>query len=367
MSRRLSLCGAAWMSLSVFCACSSQEPEAPPQLRPVRFETVATSAAGTAAVYAGVARSSVESRLSFRVSGSLEHLPSRLGDQVRRGQVLARLDPADFELQVEQSEANLAQAHASLRRAQADYDRARALYENNNVAKSDLDAARAAAESAQAQVDAAEKALQQSRRQVGYTVLRAPSDGAIAELSAEVNESVSAGQAIFLLTSGALLEVVSAVPEVLISQVKQEQPVEVEFDALPGRRFPAEITEVGVASSSSSAFEVTAKLLESSPEIRSGMAAEVYFEFQDAAPGGVHIAPVAVGEDARGRFVFVLEGNGDGEGVVRRRDVVVGELSQQGLGILQGLEPGERVVTAGVRRLSDGMAVRVVEPVGASR
>ena len=367
ITRRFACYGTALGSLAVLAACGTEIPEAPPQLRPVRYVTVASSSAGFASVYAGVARASVESRLSFRVAGTIDRLPTRVGDRVRRGQTLARLDSTDYDLEVERAQASLAQARASLRRGQADYARARALYENNNIAKSDLDAARAASESAQAQVDAAQKALEQSRQKLGYTLLQAPLDGAIAEVAVEVNESVSAGQAVVLLTSGSLPEVVSAVPEVLISQVAKGQPVQVAFDALPARTFPAEITEVGVAASSSSAFEVTAKLLESSPEIRSGMSAEVTFRFPDPAGRSIYLPPVAVGEDDAGRFVFVLEGGDGGEGQVRRRDVTVGELTQQGLGIRAGIEPGERVVTAGVRRLSDGMAVRVLAQLGADR
>ena len=166
---------------------------------------------------------------------------------MRHRQVLARLDPTDYELKVEEAEAGLAQAQAGLRRAEADYERVRALYENSNASKGELDAARAGAESAQAQVESGAKRLEQARQQVGYTVLRAPSDGAIAAVSLEVNENVGAGQQVFLLTAGAEPEIEVAVPEVLIARVAEGQPVEVRFDALPGRRLAARITEVGVA------------------------------------------------------------------------------------------------------------------------
>jgi RND family efflux transporter MFP subunit len=343
--------------------CGGEPPEAAPQLRPVRTMLVEASGGGVTRILAGVARAGVESRLSFRVSGTAQSVNVTLGDRVWRGQVLARLDPTDYELMLEEAEAGLAQAQAGLRRSEADYERVRALYENNNASKGELDAARAGAESAEAQVEAGEKRLQQARQQVGYTVLRAPSDGAIAAVDLEVNENVQGGQQVFLLTAGAELEIEVAVPEVLIAQVGVGQPVSVRFDALPGRRMGAKVTEVGIAAiGAASTFQVTAALVDAPAEIRSGMAAEVTFTFDEGQTDRLVVPAVAIGEDRDGRFVFVLERGDGGDGTVRRRPVRIGkpQSSLAGIEVLDGLEVGEEVVTAGVRRLTDGMAVRVL-------
>jgi RND family efflux transporter MFP subunit len=347
----------------VVLACGGEPPAAAPTLRPVRTIVVEPTGGGVTRTLAGVARAGVESRLSFRVAGTVQSVAVALGDRVGRGQVLARLDPTDYELMVEEAEAGLAQAEAGLRRAEADYERVRALYENNNASKGELDAARAGAESAQAQVETGDKRLQQARQQLGYTVLRAPSDGAIAAVDLEVNENVRAGQQVFLLTAGAELEIEVGVPEVLIAQVTVGQPVSVRFDALPGHQFEAEITEVGVAvTGSASTFQVTAGIRGAPAEIRSGMAAEVTFTFDREQGEKIVLPAVAIGEDRDGRFVFVLERGADGTGVVRRRAVKVGrpQSGMAGIEIFEGLDAGEEVVTAGVRRLTDGMAVRVL-------
>ena len=346
-------------------ACGGETRETKPELRPVRTHLVAVGAGDTTRTLAGVARAGVESRLSFRVPGTVRTVEVALGDRVGRGQVLARLDPTDYELRVEEAQAALAQGEAALRRAEADYDRVRALYENNNASKSELDAARAGAESAMAQVDAADKRLEQARQQVGYTVLRAPADGAIASVNVEVNENVDSGQEVFLLNSGTEPEIEIAVPEVLIARVEVGQPVTVRLDALPGRTLRAEVAEVGVAvTGTASTFQVKARLTEPAPEIRSGMAAEASFVFAGGGGSDRIVVPVvAVGEDLEGRYVFVLERTGGGEGTVRRRSVVVDERSARlgGIEVLEGLAPGEEVVTAGVRVLTDGMRVRVME------
>ncbi len=347
------------------CADEVVAPEA--VVRPVRIHRVTASDSTQWVAYAGVAKAGIESRLSFRVAGTVEEVPVKVGDRVRRGTVLARLDRTDYELSVEQSEASVAQARASLRQAEADYDRTRALYENNNASKAELDAKRAAAESATAQVEAGEKGLDQARQQLAYTRLSSPMTGAVAAVDVEVNENVSAGQALFQLSSDTPPEVEIRVPEVAIAQILAGQQAEVAFDALPGQTVAATVTEVGVSAGGSSTFAVTLRIDEKGDAIRSGMAAEVRLRVGGAAsaagtPDAVAILVplVAVGEDQNGRFVFVVEEGAGEVATVRRRPVVVGDLDERGLLIESGLAAGEVIVTAGVRRLIDGMDVRAV-------
>lgn len=352
------------LAVSVFFAGCQEPPQAETVLRPVRFVVVSTSEEARLRTFAGVARAGFESHLSFRVAGTVEQVPVVVGQRVRKGQALARLDPTDYELRVQEALAGLAQAEASARNAEADYERVRGLYENNNASRRELDGARANSESGDAVVEASAKRLEQSRRQLDYCTLRAPIDGTVASSEAEINENVGAGEKLFLLTAGAETEVEVALPEAVISQVTLGQPVEVIFDALPGRNFEGVVTEAGATSvGTATTFPVTARLVESDASIRSGMAVEVGFRFSTLGGGGRILVPaVAVGEDRKGRFVFVLEAQGDGQGVVGRTDVSVGELTGDGLEILSGLEDGQLVVTAGVRRLTDGERVLIEEP-----
>lgn len=349
-------------------ACGGEIPEAEPVLRPVRYHRVTEGGLETMRTLVGVAKAGVEADLSFRVEGTVREVNVDLGNAVREGEVLARLDAVDYELQVEEAEAGLAQAGAALRKSEADFDRTRALYENNNASKSELDAARAGAESARSQVDAASKRLELARQQLAYTVLRAPTDGAIALTDIEVNEHVEAGDPVFMMTSGSLAEVEFAVPEIMIAEIEVGFPVAVALDVLPGREFPAEITEVGVAVTGASAtFAATARLLEEVQQVKSGMAAEVIFHFESEDSAGSLTVPwVAVGEDRDGRFVFVLEPQSEGVGTVHRRAVSVGDIGQS-IEILDGITAGELVVTAGTRRLTDGMRVKLEDKSGGGR
>ncbi|MDH3744806.1 MAG: efflux RND transporter periplasmic adaptor subunit [Acidobacteriota bacterium] len=344
----------------VFLGCA-EEPMAETVLRPVRYQAVSASSETRSRTFAGVARAGVESQLSFRVAGTVERVPVVVGRRVGRGQVLAQMDRTDYELQVQEAVAGLAQATAAARNAEADYERVRGLYENNNASRRELDGARAGNESSRAQVEAAEKRLEQARRQLSYSTLRAPVDGTVASVDVEVNENVKAGERILLMTAGSEIEVEVALPEAVIAKVESGQSVEVSFDALPGRTFQAEVTEAGVAAlGTATTFPVIVRLGEADPDIRSGMAAEVVFQFTPESAGGRMMVPaVAVGEDRDGRFVFVLESSSAGQGVVRRRAVSVGELTGDGLEILGGLVDDEVIVTAGVRRLVDGEKVKL--------
>lgn len=349
------------MLLAISLAACGKEQAAPePELRPVRYQRVSVGTIGSSRTLVGVARAGTEADLSFRVRGTVEDVDVTLGEKVRKGQILARLDAVDYELQVQEAAAGLALAQASVRKAEADYDRTRALYENNNASRSELDAARAGAESARSQVVAATKRLELARQQLAYTILRAPADGAIALKDLEVNENIDAGTAVFMLTSGSRAEVEFAVPEIMIADLEEGMPVVVRFDAFPDRRFSAAITEVGVAvTGSSAAFEAVARLEEETPNVRSGMAAEVITELrQSARKAGLLVPWVAVGEDRDGRFVFVVEAEDGGTGIVRRRAVSLGEVGKE-IEIVDGLEEGELLITAGTRRLVEGMRVKV--------
>ena len=351
------------LAAGAFLSCRGGEELPPPPLRPVRYQEVTSSRGMRIRTFSGVARANVESNLSFRVSGNVRRRLVEVGDRVDRAQLIAELDPTDFKLQVQEAEASLAQARAQARRAEADYERVRGLYENRNAARSDLDAARAGAESVRAQIDAAEQRLEQAQSQLSYTRLLAPLSGSIAAVYVEVNENVLAGQQVAMLTSGSRPEVEIAVPETLIGEFRSGSDVDVSFDALGEREFPAMVTKVGVAAMGvATTFPVTVQLLEATPDVRSGMAANVAFTFGSEDSRERFIIPAhAVVEDREGRFVFVVEPTEPGRGRVRRRAVTVGQITGQGLEVLDGISTGDLVVTAGVSQIQDGLEVKLEE------
>ncbi len=357
-------CGSAIALLLV--ACGGDEPPTE-VLRPVRYAQVFATGGILERTFSGAAHARVESRLSFRVAGVIQQLPVDVGDAVRIGQLIGELDPEDYRLQFQEADAAVARAGAEARNAEANLERIRLLYENNNASANDLDAALSAFGTADAQVRAAVNRRDAARLQLSYTRLSAPAPGRISSVDVEVNENVRVGQTVAVLTSAAELEVEVAVPEVLISRVREGARVAVTFDALPDQSFAAAVTEVGVtAGGLATTFPVTVRLDRTVEGLRPGMAAEVAFRFESTDPRERVIVPlVAVGEDRDGRFVFVVRRVDSITGVVLRRPVTVGELRNEGFEILEGLLDGELVVTAGTSRIADSMRVRLPRPTGA--
>ncbi len=348
----------------MFAGCG-EAPQVEPEelIRPVRSQLVFLTGSDQVRTFSGTAKAGLEAKLSFKVSGTLQRLLVKVGDKVRQGQVIAVLDARDYDLQVQRAEAALARAKASARSASADYSRVRALYENRNASRNDLDQARAAAESSRAEVASSTKDVEIASLQLGYTRLSAPATCYIASVPVEVNENVQAGKTVMEVVCGSRLEVEVSIPEVFIARVKKGSAVTTTFDAIPGLQFPSIGTKVGVASGrTGTTFPVTVQLQQRVPGFRSGLAAEVTFRFEGRKGQARILVPsVAVGEDREGRFVFVFEEIEGGMGMVHRKPVTVGELTAEGLEILDGLVDGERVVTAGVRRLHDGRKVRLMD------
>lgn len=345
-------------------ACRDKGTPPEPILRPVRSQTVQSFGCFSERSFSGIAEAGQESRLSFRVSGTIEQVAVKVGDRVHTGQLIARLDATDYELQKQEAEAALARARAQARNAEANYARVRALYENRNASRNDLDAARAASESAAAAMQASQTRLELARTQLGYTRLKAPTDGAIASVPAEADENVSSETVVAVLTAGAMPEVSVAVPESYISGIERGSQVTVRFDTLPQRSFVARVTEVGVAATTyATTYPVTVRLEQADSSIRPGMAAEVSFRFRQRVDGGNRflVPPEAVGEDRQGRFVFIVEPGETGTGTIRRQPVGVGELTAEGLEILSGLKDGDRIVTAGVALIHDGQQVKLLK------
>ncbi|MBD3257502.1 efflux RND transporter periplasmic adaptor subunit, partial [candidate division GN15 bacterium] len=330
-------------------SCGEEKVETGPELRPVRYQPVYAKGGTRVRTFSGVARAGMESNLSFKVAGTVERVAVKVGDRVDQGDLIATLDDSDYKLQVEEAQASLQQAQAQARNASSSYERVRGLYENRNASKNDLDQARSTAESAEAQVEAIEKRLELARLQVSYTELRAPVAGSIARVDVEANENVSAGRTVAVITSGSRLEVEVAVPEILIAQIREGDRVTVKFDALGDREIRARVTEVGVASTVLvTTFPVTVTLEENEADCRPGMAAEVAFRFVSSDQRERFVVPAfAVGEDREGRHVFVVKPGADNTGVVERRAVTVGEFTDDGLEVLDGLMEGDLLVTAG--------------------
>lgn len=347
-----------WVLLS---ACASAPPPEPPVVRPVRTMIVTSTGGEDEHGFSGIAQAGDQARIGFTVGGRVQAMHVKVGDTVTVGDLLAELDDSDYRLQLRSASAALSQANAAARNARAAFERVQALFVADNVSAADVDAARAGADASAAQASAARQQRALAASQLEQTRIVATHDGAVANVMAQVDEAVGAGQPVIVVAGGDKLEVILGVAARLISRVSRGQAATVRFPAVDAT-VAATVTEVGVASAGGSTYPVVVTLDESSDAFRSGMAAEITMVFAAAEEGPrIQILPAAVGEDPDGRFVWLVRPTEESLATVARRGVEIGPLNAGGLHILHGLVDGDVVVTAGVSRIRDGQQVRLLE------
>ncbi len=341
--------------------CPSAPENSEPLIRSVRYITVKKTSESGARTFSGSLEAGNQSQISFQVAGRIRKLPVKTGQRIQPGQLIAELDPTDFELQLREGRANAAQARAQANNADANYQRVRRLYETGNTSRQDLDAARTARDTARSANVAALETVERIKRQLAYARLEAPAAGVINNVMAEVNEVVAAGRPVVLLQAGKALEASVDVPESFVRMIAIGDPAKVAIGAL-STQVDGVVQEIGVAAEGSGVFPVMVKLSSDPAKARPGMVAEVVLTpKKDAvlAPEGFKVPLTAIGEDRDGRFVFRLEGDPGGTGKVIRQPIETGRLAGDGIYVVQGISEGQHIVTAGVSRIQDGLTVRV--------
>ena len=345
-------------------ACGSKKEEKKEIVRPVLYQEVIPGGGVQTRTFSGTAKSGTETKLSFKVAGNIQSLRVKVGQEVSRNDLIATLDDSDLQLQYEQNDASVKNADAQEKQAKSNYERVRSLYENGSTSLSEYESAKASYESAKAQESSAKKSRKLAKAQLDYARLYAPVSGKIATVDAEVNENVASGQEIVVLSSEGDLEVNLGLPESYISNVNVLDKVDVVFSSSSSQTFTGVVSEVSFSiSSQTSTYPVVVKIEGDTRSIRPGMAASVTFKINTASvsqPDLLIVPGQAVGEDENGNFVFTLEVNDD-HYLAKRRSVNIGQLTSNGFEIVDGLEEGELVATAGLQTLLDGMKVRLFQ------
>ena len=339
-------------------ACGAEELPDDVAIRPVRTMLVDDDSSNSQRTFSGVSRSAQESRLSFKVAGTVSSIPVNVGDRIKAGTVIASLDPSSYVIQLQQAQATVAQSNAAARNASAGYQRTRNLYANTNASRGDLDTARANADSATAQLRAARKSLQLAELNLSYTKLTVDVDCVVDSISTQVNENVSTSSEAARVNCSDELEIEVAVPESIIGGFTNGKLAEIEFDAIAGQTFTGKVIEVGVgASGVGSTFPVTVLIDRADTTIRTGLAASVSFVSNSSEFRQFVVPLSAVVQHGEQTFVYLVLPEVDQLGLIEKRLVTIGELQPGGIEILSGLAKGERVVTAGVSFVRDGLSV----------
>nr|WP_293296915.1 efflux RND transporter periplasmic adaptor subunit [Allomuricauda sp.] len=349
-------------SLAV-CAlsCSEEKKNGEKSVRPVKYQEIGFLGGEKIRTYSGTAQTDKVINLSFRNSGIITLFDIKLGQKVKKGQLLAKLDNVQSRLSYEQSLTQLNSAESQMNTTKLSLNRVRSLYEKGSSSLSDFESAKNAFRTAQESYESALRGVDIQREQVRYGFLYAPSNGVISAVNSEIDENISAGQTVATLNAGADMEIVLGIPESVINGVRQDMEVDVNFSSLPNKVFTAKVTEIAPAVDANTAtYPIRIRLTDPSDEIKSGMAANVTFDFGGKTTSkNVLVVPAsAVGEDSNGRFVFLIKEN-ENTSTVTKQPVVIGDLTTEGFEVTSGLQVGQKIATAGLQTLLEGQEVKL--------
>src|SRR6059058_4036879 len=216
---------AALAALLILAGCEASTAPAPKFDRPVQIQRVSFQNADSEREFVGVVRARYETDLGFRVAGKITARIVNVGDRVRVGDVIARLDSQDLKLQVESAQAELSAATSNLAQTAADELRYASLKSRGYAAVADYDRKKAAKDEAEGRLERAQRTLDLARNQLAYAELKADADGVITATLAEPGQVVAVGQPVVRLAQHGEMEAVVALPETSLAKARASQAV----------------------------------------------------------------------------------------------------------------------------------------------
>ncbi|WP_416798451.1 efflux RND transporter periplasmic adaptor subunit [Ciceribacter azotifigens] len=343
------------MTAVLASGCSDEESKAEAVVRPVKVIEVAAGESGRKLEYSGAVKARYEINLAFRVNGKITERAVDIGDRVRPGDLLARLDAADYELAVTRAEADLRSAVKQVGTLKLFKQRAETLYAKNAASKAELDQRTLAYDQALSTEQSAISALEQAKNQLAYTRLHADMAGIVTAVNGEPGQVVGSGTPVVTVAMDGEKEVQVAVPETEITNFVAGAAVKIRFWSQQGMVLDGTVREVaGSADPRSRTFSVRVRIPDD-PRVLLGMTATVETQV-GGGPAGFNIPVSALAEKDGNPVVWVVERGSD---TVRPRSVRLGEFSDDGVVVSEGLSPGEMVVSAGTQFMRDGMKVKV--------
>ncbi|AZU02708.1 RND family efflux transporter MFP subunit [Glycocaulis alkaliphilus] len=356
MMTRYLLPAAALLSAALLAACSDVAATPEETLRTARIETVAAPTGLARREFVGRVEARYSVDLAFQVSGRLAEFAIPEGQMVQEGTLIARLEDQDYERALREARVQLQQARTNL-------DRQQTLHERGIASDAALEDARTAFELRSV-------ALDTMRQNLSYATIEAPFTGLMSRRLVDNFTTLNVGQPVARLQDLSELRVAIAVPESLIATLERPDSytISARFPFMADREFPLEFRElIAEPDTASQTYKVMFALPADLPgNILPGMTVNVRVQLdQESLPGGdaVRIPVTALAALPDGGFqVWVFDPHTSSVSArpVRTRGVEGGSVL-----VLDGVQAGEQIVTAGVSALSEGMRVRPMAPSGA--
>jgi RND family efflux transporter MFP subunit len=342
--------------LPFLAACNdlAQSADVKPE-RPVQVQKVAFEPSDVSREFVGVVRARYETDLGFRVAGKIVSRTVNVGDRVRAGDVVARLDAEDFKLQVESARAELSAAMSSVAQTAADELRFRTLRERGYAAVADYDRKKTAKDEAEGRLERAQRALDLARNQLAYSELKADADGVITATMAESGQVVAIGQGVVRLAHRGEKEALVALPETWLGEARQSV-ASVKLWSDPKRRFTAQLRELSPqADAATRTYAARFSIADPDDVVALGMTAIVTLSHM--SEDDVAKLPLsAIINRGSGPSVYVVARDGE----LSLQPVTLASFTEDTALVTGGVQDGDKVVTLGVQKLIAGQKVRTI-------
>jgi RND family efflux transporter MFP subunit len=341
--------------LLIACEKAPLPPQPP---RPALVMEVGEKSMSSAMTLVGEVRPRYESSQGFRVAGKIIERKVDVGAAVKKGQVIARLDAADANLRASAALADVRAAEASHALAVAEVERQRQLFAKKFISASALDIREAELKSANARLAQVKAQANVSGNQTQYANLTADRDGVVTMIRAEPGQVVEAGEAVVQIANTKEVEVLVAVPESRMAEVKLNNAVTIKMWADQQKRYEGVVREIAPAADSSTrAFNVRVMIQGADEAVKLGMTAGVKFSAPAVQQAAELLVPTSALTEINGKkLVWVI----DADNRAQPREVIAGQFSENGVQIISGLQAGEKIAIAGVHTLIKNQRVRPV-------
>jgi RND family efflux transporter MFP subunit len=361
MSNTLPACKRTWIWLLpiliiLLSACNKQEEVVEEVIRPAKIVTVGDATGDAIRNFPGEVRASDKAIQSFRVNGEVTELPAVAGQPVQKGDILARLDPKDYKLAYDDSKARFELAKVQFKRAEE-------IWAKRLIARADYDKAKTRYLAAKASYEQAEANLE-------YTILRAPFDGVISKVHVDKFVNVQAKDPIVNIQSKDTVDITFQVPENVVARIRRGEGkkanITVSFPSHPEQSFPAETKEFDTeADPQTQTFKAVVTIpLPTTFTVLEGMSTTVRVDLSELLKDNnnkivLPVTAVFAAEDqpveTSQRYVWRVDPDSMR---VKRQVVTVGQLTEGGIEVTSGVEPGQQVIAAGVNFVKEGQKVK---------
>ena len=346
----------ALATLTLLSACRRAEEPPPPEIRPVRVVSVEQRAAGDTVSITGNVQAQTEVNLSFRVDGRMVERNVNVGDTVKPGQLVARLDPSNEQSALSGVQAQLTAARAQLVEQRNNYNRQKDLLAQRFISQAAFDQVTANLQSAQSQVDSAQAQVNLASNRLGYTRLVADAGGAVTKVGAEPGEVVPAGRMVVQIARAGGRDAVFDVSAQLKDAAPKNPEITVALTTDPKVSAKGRVREVSPrADPVTGTFRVRVGLIDPPAGLRLGSTVTGRMQMDTAS--AIEVPGSALVRQGAQSAVWIVDPKSQTVSL-RTIDVASHEASRVVVG--GGLDSGDIVVTAGVQALHSGQKVRLL-------